>query len=258
VDQLSLITTGRIALQAHARGSIVQVGLLGAGDLFGEFDAHADIPETLKHVAIDDTIVRVVAKSVLRSEIHSHRDLAAQMLFVYTRAISEKVRMANAVATELAANAGDARTVVLKRASERPAHLSREEVAWVEVLGVPESHATGEVIVEEGDTTQGFYVIDTGEVEVRKRLRDRQQPLAHLGKHDLFGQMSFIDGKPRSASVVAVTPVRCHRVEPAALDRALEMSFAVGFKFLGTMRTVLTRMFADTVHRIVVLRGAGA
>lgn len=55
---------------------------------------------------------------------------------------------------------------------------------------------------EEGDT---FLFIVEGRVKVVIMMKDgREVILSTLGKHDFFGEMSLIDGLPRSATVIAL------------------------------------------------------
>ena len=113
----------------------------------------------------------------------------------------------------------------------------------------------GEAVVSEGDATRSFFVIESGEVEVTKTSEsDEKQVLAVLGPNDLFGHMALVDSRPRSASVVATDKgASCTEVDPDALERAMDLNFSVGFKFLGTMRSVLGRLFADTVRQVADL-----
>jgi CRP/FNR family transcriptional regulator len=67
------------------------------------------------------------------------------------------------------------------------------------------SYDPGKMIVGEGGSGVGFYLVLEGEVEVRKGSK----ALATLGKGQFFGEMSLIDGQPRSADVVAVSPTKC-------------------------------------------------
>ena len=67
------------------------------------------------------------------------------------------------------------------------------------------SYKDGNKIVDEGVSGVGFYLILDGKAEVRKGSR----VLATLGKGQFFGEMSLIDGQPRSADVVAAAPTRC-------------------------------------------------
>jgi CRP/FNR family transcriptional regulator, cyclic AMP receptor protein len=68
------------------------------------------------------------------------------------------------------------------------------------VLEVPD----GTVLARAGDAGEEFFVILDGHarVEVSPRKRSR------LGPGQYFGEMSLLDGGPRSASVVAETPLR--------------------------------------------------
>jgi CRP/FNR family transcriptional regulator, cyclic AMP receptor protein len=57
------------------------------------------------------------------------------------------------------------------------------------------------VIARQGEIGTGFFVVIEGHVRV---VRDGEE-LARLGAGDFFGEMSVIDGKPRSAAVRAET-----------------------------------------------------
>jgi len=66
-------------------------------------------------------------------------------------------------------------------------------------------YGTGDVIVRKGEAGVGFYLITDGTVEVRSDGR----VLSKLGPGEFFGEMSVLDGQPRSADVVALEPSRC-------------------------------------------------
>jgi CRP-like cAMP-binding protein len=66
-------------------------------------------------------------------------------------------------------------------------------------------YKTGDVIVRKGEAGVGFYLIADGTVEVRSDGR----VLSKLGPGQYFGEMSLLDGQPRSADVVALEPLRC-------------------------------------------------
>src|SRR5215468_6000976 len=66
-------------------------------------------------------------------------------------------------------------------------------------------YEAGEVIVQENDFGDTAYLIEQGQVEVSKELDGQTVHLAYLGAGEIFGEMSMIDEKPRSATVTAVT-----------------------------------------------------
>ena len=248
-----LIASGGVELRAKTRSGDVVLAQLGPGDLFGELESFAGMPEGVRHVAAMATIVRAIQKNPLRHELLAHRELATALLAVYARSISEKLRAANEVAARLSPRPGISRPPPPQSGGGgRAPHLSVEEAAWLAVLGQELEAAPGETVVKEGEKTSSFYVVRRGELEVRKHLGPGEdRTLARLGPRDLFGFMAFVDGKPRSASVVSVTPSRLSRVESDALDKAQHLNFSVAFKFLGTLCGVLGRTYRDTLLNVI-------
>ena len=72
----------------------------------------------------------------------------------------------------------------------------------VNVSGVVH-HEEGDTIIREGDSGVGFELILEGEVRVARKGRT----VARLGPGDFFGEMALIDEGPRSASIIAASPV---------------------------------------------------
>jgi len=60
------------------------------------------------------------------------------------------------------------------------------------------------VVVKHGEKGIGFYLILSGQVQVRRGGR----ALARLGAGDFFGELALFDDRTRSADVVAVVPTR--------------------------------------------------
>jgi CRP-like cAMP-binding protein len=276
-DWLYLIADGDVQMRVHTTGGEVVLADLRAGDLFGELEGFARLPAGVRHVASVDTIVRAVPKSPLKQELRAHRQLASGLLSVYCRSISEKLRACNEVAARSSPNQGTSRPPPATLQSSgsgavatgsqaagdappprengplgRPPHLSGEEAGWLSVLGQRLEVAAGERVVAEGDQSRSFYVVESGRLEVRKKIGAEERPLAQLADRDLFGFMAFVDGKPRSASVVAQTACVLTRVEADALEKALHLNFTVSFKFLGTLCGVLGRTLHDTVERVTL------
>lgn len=69
-----------------------------------------------------------------------------------------------------------------------------------EVVDVP----AGKVLTSAGERGDEFFLIADGAARVEVSARKRGK----LGPGDFFGEMSLLDGGPRSATVVAETPIR--------------------------------------------------
>jgi CRP-like cAMP-binding protein len=253
-EWLYLIAAGGVDIKATTRSGEITLAQLGPGDIFGELEAFAHLPGGIRHVARGDTIVRAVNKHPLKQELKSHRSLASGLLAVYCRSISEKVRAANEVAIKMGPQSGLSRPPApASAAGGRPPHLTEDEASWISLLGQQMGASEGETIVVEGESSRSFYLIAKGRLEVRKRTKpgEPDRTLATLGDRDMFGFMAFVDGKPRSASVVAMGPATLSKVEPDVLEKATHLNFTVSFKFLGTLCSVLGRTYRDTANAIL-------
>ena len=62
----------------------------------------------------------------------------------------------------------------------------------------------GEVIFFQGDIGESLYIIESGSVRITQQSEDgRELILVVFGAGDFFGDMSIIDGEPRSATAIA-------------------------------------------------------
>ncbi|MDJ0924593.1 MAG: cyclic nucleotide-binding domain-containing protein [Acidimicrobiia bacterium] len=74
-----------------------------------------------------------------------------------------------------------------------------------------------ETIVRQGEPGDALCIVTKGTVEV---LRD-DRIVARLGAGDYFGEISLIDGEPRSATAVAVDAVTILKLRSADFDSLL-------------------------------------
>lgn len=74
-------------------------------------------------------------------------------------------------------------------------------------------------IIRDNDAADGLYIIKTGNVKVTKSAAESagvEAVLAILRQGNSFGELSLIDGLPRSANVTAMGPVECYFLPRAA------------------------------------------
>lgn len=86
------------------------------------------------------------------------------------------------------------------------AALKEEHLDMLGKLANRRTFIPGEAIIRQGDPGAGLFVIIEGSVEVTFRERPSRPEISFntLGKGDFFGEMSLIDGYPRSATVTAL------------------------------------------------------
>ncbi len=86
------------------------------------------------------------------------------------------------------------------------AALKQEHLDMLGKLVTTRSYVKGDVIIKQGDPGAGLFIIMSGSVTVTAKSRPGlpDTKLSTLGKGDFFGDMSLIDGYPRSATVTAL------------------------------------------------------
>ncbi len=81
--------------------------------------------------------------------------------------------------------------------------LSDRALESVAALAAERSFDAGDAVTKEGDAGDAFYVVTAGHLDVTQGGRH----LTDLGPGDFLGEISLIDGQPRTATVTAVGPV---------------------------------------------------
>ena len=104
----------------------------------------------------------------------------------------------------------DTSAVDLLKGVELFSELNEEQLGMIANLVIVKNFNRDETVVLEGDdSVQALYLIATGSGQVYMTGIDgRETILSFLERGDFFGEMSLIDGEPRSASVRTVTDAK--------------------------------------------------
>ena len=61
------------------------------------------------------------------------------------------------------------------------------------------------VLLREGEESHSMYLLQEGQLKITKRTGDEEVLLGFIHSGELVGELSFLDQRPRSATVTAVT-----------------------------------------------------
>jgi len=138
------------------------------------------------------------------------------------------------------------RTEIVNRLAEVPlfAGLSKKELGAIAGAAKEVSHGPGDFLAKQGDAGVGFFLIVEGTARVVVGGRTRRR----LGPGDTFGEIALLDNGPRTASVIAETPVRLLGVTAWAFRSLLAQHPSITLKLLeevaGRLRTASTSITA--------------
>jgi extracellular factor (EF) 3-hydroxypalmitic acid methyl ester biosynthesis protein len=96
-----------------------------------------------------------------------------------------------------------------------------------------------EVVLPQDVRQRAIFVIDDGAVRIERQDRDRAVILAILGPGQFFGEMSFVDGAPTSARVVANGPVQLRIIDTLVLDNLSEVDPTFGNRLYRSIAAIL-------------------
>ncbi|MDE2018686.1 MAG: cyclic nucleotide-binding domain-containing protein, partial [Hyphomicrobiales bacterium] len=85
--------------------------------------------------------------------------------------------------------------------------LPESDVAAVAEKSRFESVASGEMLFAKGDPGLGMIAVVSGTVRIASLALDgREATLNTIGAGEIFGEIALLDGRPRTASAIAVGP----------------------------------------------------
>ena len=126
---------------------------------------------------------------------------------------------------------GRARRIELLSAMPLFSTCNQRELAQVAALTVPAEFPAGSVLTRQGAAGGIAFVIASGKAEVVRGGRR----LATLGPGDVVGELSLIDGEPRSATVRALTDLEVLEISAEDLRRLLRKAPSVVRKLLEAL-----------------------
>lgn len=118
------------------------------------------------------------------------------------------------------------------------AGCSQADLRHVAAITAEESFDAGAAVVVEGELGWDFFVIVDGEAEVRLGRRS----VNVLGPGDFFGEIALVSDRPRTATIVALTPLLVLTIREYDFTELLDEQPAIARKVL---RALGERLAAD-------------
>jgi ATP-binding cassette, subfamily B, bacterial HlyB/CyaB len=186
-DRFYLLYSGRIRiLHRDENGREINLGVLIAGDHFGETALITDNPRNAAARAVDDSVLIAIDRESFRTHLLSTPDQRAYFdSFIRYTSIHRFLKSC----TDLSA--------------VPPCELKELVVSFK-----PELFKAGEVVFRQGTKPDKFYLIESGKVKVVRWEQDKEEIINFLREGDFFGEKALIEQTVRYADIVCLTD--CH------------------------------------------------
>jgi CRP-like cAMP-binding protein len=99
-------------------------------------------------------------------------------------------------------------------------------------LRVGRDYAVGDVLFREGERGEEMYVIQSGVVQILKRVGDQERPLATLGRGEFLGELAIVNGRPRTATALVLEAARCLVIDAATLKQMIATNAEIALRLV--------------------------
>jgi CRP/FNR family transcriptional regulator, cyclic AMP receptor protein len=99
----------------------------------------------------------------------------------------------------------------------------------------------GTVLFREGEPADVMYVIQSGEIEIRRTMGEVERVLAVLPAGEFFGEMGILTGRPRSATAVVKKASRLLVVEASTFEAMLRGKTEIALRMIRALASRLER-----------------
>lgn len=103
------------------------------------------------------------------------------------------------------------------------ANMTEDEFLRVVEKTVPLQFSPGEKIIEEGTVGDSIYIMSRGRVKVVSFLSGEEVELGELRPNDFFGEVSYLTGRPRTATIIATEETEVLELKGSELTELISL-----------------------------------
>jgi len=128
--------------------------------------------------------------------------------------------------------------------------MNTEAVETIRQALQPRRYPAGSLIFESGEMGEALYIVESGKVKIfRQSFGGKAKVLAYVHAGDVFGEMSLVEDRPRSATALAVAPTVVH-----ALYRDLYLQLIRRFPRLAhNLARIIAARLREMNDEVVIL-----
>jgi bacteriocin-type transport-associated protein len=127
--------------------------------------------------------------------------------------------------------------------------LNDADLDWMIAAGARRDVDPGSILIREGSPVDAIFLVVDGLLAVRTKLTGDAN-IANLHSGEIVGEMSFVDSKPPSASVLAIEPSVVLAIPRTALASKLQDDVPFAARFYRALAVFLSDRLRSTVSQL--------
>src|SRR5215471_9518554 len=114
---------------------------------------------------------------------------------------------------------------------------------------------TGTVLFREGDPGKDMYVLQSGRVQLTRRIKNEEKIVAVLMPGEFFGEMSIVNNRPRSATATVIEDAKMLVIDSRTFEAMIRGNAEIAVRLIKKLSNRLEQ--ANQQIEILLLRDAG-
>jgi len=118
---------------------------------------------------------------------------------------------------------------------------------------------TGTILFREGDPGKDMYVLQSGRVQLTRRIKNEEKIVAVLMPGEFFGEMAIVNNRPRSATATVIEDAKMLVIDSRTFEAMIRGNAEIAVRLIKKLSTRLEQanqqieilLLRDTNHRIV-------
>jgi|CXWL01.1.fsa_nt_gi CRP-like cAMP-binding protein/cytochrome c-type biogenesis protein CcmH/NrfG len=278
-NDIFVLEKGEINVQRQTHYGTFALTTLKAGDMFGEMNFVDQSLRSGDAIAAKPVEVLRIDAEIVERLVEETPELGVYLYWIFWHSLARKLRSTNELlntfftgsakpehllelrrtqsglaaanqANDVAVEAGDKIRVL------REQGLSGKELVTLATFSREKRFPSGTYLFQEGDEGAEMYVILEGKALISKYIKGGgEEALAILERGDFFGEMSLIDGQPRSADARAYNgPLTVLALDQATIREVLALDPHASLEFLRLLCRLVAKRLREIDEKIITWR----
>lgn len=128
-------------------------------------------------------------------------------------------------------------------------HLSDSDIEWMIENGSKHHLSTGEYLVRQGEPIEDIFIVLSGSMNIFSEERPDVN-IATISSGEIIGEMSFLDERPPSVSVMATEDVSVYSISLERVKQYMEVNTRFAARFYYSISLFLSDRLRKTTSRL--------
>ena len=130
----------------------------------------------------------------------------------------------------------------------------QEDVKKIGIMfqtAIEEKYKDGEIIFKEGSSGDWIYVIESGAVEISKKIGVKKVVMVVLKPGEIIGELGFITKTPRTATATAIGDTTVGIIDPIFFEQEFNK---LSPEFQAVLTSLATRLKKTTDYACLIMK----